>query len=100
MHVCGMDRCRDSDDYGRVIFFTGINVWTNPDPNRGGIHHQLAYFDEVTVINERRVSAGPGGLWYELAEGGWMDDYWLTDTPCDAGNLQEYSFTDCLEGEY
>lgn len=99
MYVCGYDRCRDSGEYGNLIFEAGINVWNNPDPDRGGAHHQVAHQDEVTVVGEKRVNDGPGGLWYELEGGGWIDDLWLTDAPCNPDNLSEYTFASCWGGE-
>ena len=100
MYVCGYDRCRDSGEYSKLTFPTGINVWNNPDPDRGGVHHKVSNGDQVTVIEEKRVYEGPGGLWYKLQGGGWIDDLWLTEQPCNADNLPDYSFTDCLGGKY
>ena len=100
MYFCGYDRCRDSGGDGQVISQTCINVWNNPDPNRGGVHHQGSQGNSVKVIREKRVDPGPGGLWYELEGGGWINDLWLTDKHCGSYNLEDYSFTDCLMGEY
>jgi hypothetical protein len=100
MYFCGYDRCKDAGTYGEMLFETGINVWNNPDPDRGGVHHQANHQDQVTVVEERRVNEGPGGLWYRLEGGGWTNDLWLTKEPCTSENLGQYSFTDCLEGEY
>jgi hypothetical protein len=98
MYVCGYDRCPDSGEYGNLVFEVGINVWNNPDPDRGGVHHQVAHQDEVVVIGEKRVDDGPGGLWYELEGGGWVNDLWLTDAPCNPDNLSEYTFASCWGG--
>jgi len=100
MYVCGYDRCRDSGEYGQLIYSSGINVWNNPDPDRGGVHHKASNGDKVTVVEEKRVSDGPGGLWYRLQGGGWTNDLWLTDQVCTAGNISEYSYTDCFAGKY
>lgn len=100
MYFCGIDRCRDSGEYGKMIFQTGINVWNNPEPNRNGVHHRASHGDKVIVIDEKRVDNGPGGLWYQLDGGGWTNDLWLTDAVCTVDNLPDYSFTDCLAGKY
>lgn len=100
MYFCGIARCRESGDYGEMILENGMNVWRNPDPNRGGIHHRASHGDEVVVIKEMRVHEGPGGLWFELDGGGWANDLRLTDQICTPENLPQYSFTDCLGGEY
>ena len=100
MYVCGHDLCRESGEYGQLVYPTGINVWQNPEPDRGGVHHQVANGDRVEVIAERRVFEGPGGLWYELEGGGWTNDLWLTETRCSASNIAEFSFTNCLAGTY
>jgi len=98
MYVCGYDRCKDSGEYGKLIFETGINVWNNPDPERGGVRRTLDHGDKVRVIEEKRVNEGPGGLWYKLEGGGWISDFWLHENQCRAGNL--YPFADCLGGTY
>jgi len=100
MYVCGYDRCEDSGEYGQLIYSTGIDTWQGPEPDRGGVHHQAAHGDQVEVIDERRVSKGAGGLWYELEGGGWTNDLWLTETRCSASNIAEFSFTNCLAGTY
>lgn len=104
MYFCGYDRCKDSTEYGKLLSEVldgfSINVWNNPDPDRGGIHHKAEHHDQVTVVEEKRVSEGPGGLWYRLEGGGWTNDLWLTEERCTEENLEQYSFTDCLEGEY
>ena len=100
MYFCGYDRCKDSGEYGKLIYGTGINVWSNPEPDRGSVHHQAANGEKVTVISEKRVSDGPGGLWYELAGGGWTNDLWLTERQCHSSNLGEFSFADCMGGKY
>lgn len=95
MYFCGFDRCKGSGSYGELIFETGINVWNNPDPDRGGVHHQANHQDRATVIGEKRVSEGSGGLWYQLEGGGWTNDLWLTEEPCTENNLAEYTLDDC-----
>ena len=100
MYFCGIDRCRDSGEYGELVFRTGINVWNGPDPSRGGVRRRAKHHEEVQVIGQRRVSSGPGGLWYELKGGGWVNDYWLTTAPCTPDNLADFSFTDCVTGRY
>jgi hypothetical protein len=100
MYVCGYDRCRDSDAYGEMILESGINVWRRPDPDRGGVFRTASQGDKVIVTEERRVSDGPGGLWYRLADGGWIDDYFLTGVPCGPHNLDRNSFKNCSAGQY
>jgi len=100
MYVCGYDRCRDSGEYGTLLYAAGINLWNAPEPDRGGVHHQAAHGDQVEVIDERRVSAGPGGLWYRLEGGGWANDLWLAESRCSASNIDELSFTNCMAGTY
>ena len=100
MYFCGYDRCRDSGAYGELLYATGINVWNNPEPNRGGVHHRANHHDQVTVVEEKRVAPGPGGLWYRLAQRGWTNDLWLTQGRCTTENLERYSFADCLAGDY
>ena len=100
MYFCGIDLCRDSGEYGKLLFSTGINVWKAPAPNRGSVKRRAEHHEEVQVIDKRRVSSGPGGLWYELKGGGWVNDYWLTAKPCANDNLAEISFADCLAGKY
>lgn len=100
MYFCGYDRCRDSGEYGQLIYPSGINVWNNPDPDRGGVHHTATSGDKVTVVEEKRVSDGPGGLWYRLQGGGWTNDLWLTDEVCSDGNIASFSYTDCMAGTY
>ena len=78
-----------------LIFPTGITVWNNPDPDRGGVHHKASNGDKVTVIETKRVSPGSGGLWFKLEGGGWTNDLWLTDEPCTDQNLADYSLDDC-----
>lgn len=94
MFVCGIDRCELSGAYGELIFTTGINVWENPDPNRGKVIRELDHLQGVTVLVERRVREDPGGLWFQLEGGGWMSDLWLTDEACTTSNLEQYS-RDC-----
>jgi len=100
MYVCGFDRCKDSGEYGKLVYHSGINVWENPDPNRGGIERQLVHLQKVSLLDVRRVSAGPGGLWFRLSGGGWINDLWLTNTKCRADEIEIHSFTDCLGGVY
>lgn len=100
MYVCGIDRCHDSGEYGQLIYRTNIPVWNHPDPDRGGLNRQASHQQKVTVLQELRVNEGPGGLWYELADGGWINDLWLTEEPCTQANLEQYSFHDCLMGLY
>lgn len=94
-YFCGFDRCEGSGEYGKLIFPTGITVWNNPDPDRGGVHHKASNGDKVTVIETKRVSPGSGGLWFKLEGGGWTNDLWLTDEPCTEQNLADYSLDDC-----
>ena len=100
MYFCGIDRCRDSGEYGELVFRTGISVWNAPAPNRGGVRRTAKHHDKAEVTDQRRVSSGPGGLWYELKGGGWVNDYWLTTAPCTPDNLADFSFTDCVTGRY
>ena len=64
------------------------------------MHHTVAHGDKVIVTEERRVSNRPGGLWYHLADGGWVDDYFITAEPCGTHNLEQNSFKSCEDGEY
>jgi len=100
MYACGIDRCKDSGEYGKLIYASGINVWEIPGPNRKVVNRQLNHLQEVTVLLERRLNDGPGGLWYGLSGGGWINDLWLTEKPCNYGNIEKDSFKDCLMGEY
>jgi hypothetical protein len=99
MVVCGYDRCQDSSEYGQLSFESGISVWENPEPDRGDVHHELSHGDEVQVVAKKQVYDGPGGLWYELAGGGWINDMWLTEQQCTADNLPEFSFERCASDE-
>lgn len=94
MYFCGIDRCRQSGEYGKMVFRTGINVWNNPDPNRGGVHHRVSHGDVAIITAENRVEDFPGGLWYKLEGGGWTNDLWLTDAVCTPENISEYA-QDC-----
>ena len=47
--------------------------------------------DRAVVIQERRVHDGAGGLWFELEQGGWTNDFWLTEVPCNENNLDEFA---------
>ena len=100
MYFCGVDRCKDSGEYGQLIFLDNINVWNGPEPNRGGVRRTAGHGEQATVVEERRVEDGPGGLWYRLSDGGWTNDLWLTDARCSTSNIESYSFTDCMMGEY
>jgi hypothetical protein len=100
MYFCGYDRCRDSGEYGRLVFPAGINIWQSPPPRRGKVIRTASHGDKTIVISERRIYSGPGGLWYELKGGGWTNDLWLTEELCTSVNLSQYSFTNCLEGRY
>ena len=100
MYFCGFDRCQDSSEYGQLTFETGINVWEGPDPNRGSVHHQAKHWEKALVVEEKRVDSGPGGLWFRLQGGGWTNDLWLTEEKSTSSNLADYSFADCLMGEY
>lgn len=100
MYFCGYDRCRDSGEYGELIFATGINVWSAPEPNRGSLHHRASHGDRVIVVERKRVFDGPGGLWFKLQGGGWTNDLWLTRSKCTVDNLEMMDFTACLDGEY
>ena len=95
MYFCGYDLCRNSGLYGELVFPTGINVWNNPDPDRGGVHHRASHGDKVIIIEERRVHDASGGLWYRLQGGGWTNDLWLTDAICTPENLVQYTLDDC-----
>jgi hypothetical protein len=98
LYICGHDRCKDSGEYGTLIFETGINVWNNPDPDRGGVHHQLAHQDQVVILQTQQVHDGPGGLWFELEGGGWINDLWLTQELCTEENLPQYALDGCWGG--
>jgi hypothetical protein len=100
MYFCGFDRCRDSGEYGQLIFEDNINIWNGPEPNRGGVHSQAKHGQKALVVEEKRVDDGPGGLWFKLQGGGWTNDLWLTEEKCTPSNLADYSFTDCMMGEY
>jgi hypothetical protein len=100
MYVCGYERCRDEDEYGTLIFETGIEVWASSDPNDDRILYTVSHDDEVRVVRQERVWEGPGGLWFALDRGGWMSDFWLTAERCTQDNLESYSFGGCLLGEY
>ncbi len=100
LYFCGIDRCRDSGEYSQLIFENGINIWNGPEPNRGGVHSQANHLQMAFIVEERRVNDGPGGLWFRLESGGWTNDLWLTEEKCTSSNLVDYSFTDCLMGEY
>lgn len=95
MYFCGYDRCRASGEYGKLTFKTGISVWNGPEPNRGGRHHTVSHGHRVTVVETKRATAGSGGLWFRLKEGGWTNDLWLTESPCTPDNLEQYSLPDC-----
>ena len=99
LYFCGIDRCRDSGEYGQLVFPTGINVWNNPDPDRGGVKRKANHHEQATVIQERRVGELPGGLWFELTDGGWTNDLWLTEVPCTEENLDEFSLL-CWGGTF
>jgi hypothetical protein len=100
MYVCGYERCRDSDAYGELIFETGIEVWASSDPDDNRVLSAVSHDAEVWVVSAERIWEGPGGLWLELAGGGWMNDLWLTEERCTPDNLEQYSLTDCMLGEY
>ena len=100
LYFCGYDRCRASGEYGQLTFPDGIIIWSQPEVIVGQYERKVAHHDEAVIIQERRVFEGPGGLWYELKGGGWTHDLWLTEQPCNEGNLEQYSFTDCMMGEY
>ena len=92
MYFCGIDRSRDSDAYGELLFSTGINVWEKAGDNRGSVVRQARHLERVVVIEERRVFDGPGGLHYRLEGGGWTSDLWLTDEKCTATNLAQFDY--------
>jgi hypothetical protein len=98
LYICGYDRCKDSGEYGTLILETGINVWNNPDPDRGGVHHQLAHQDQLVIVQTQQVHDGPGGLWFELEGGGWINDLWLTQELCTEENLPQHALDGCLGG--
>lgn len=100
MYVCGIDRCKDSGEYGKLIYASGINVRENTDPSRGEVIGKLNHQQLVIVQAERITAKSPGGLWYFVKGGGWINDLWLTEKPCNFGNIEKYSFKDCLMGEY
>jgi hypothetical protein len=100
MFVCGYERCRDEAEYTELVFEDGIEVWASDNPEDDRILYTVSHHDEVQVIREVRIWEGPGGLWFELAEGGWISEFWLTDEPCVPDNLELYSYTDCMLGEY
>jgi hypothetical protein len=100
LYVCGYELCRDSSEYGELIFENDIEVWEALDPDDDRIHHLVAHHDEVWVVSEERLWDGPGGLWFALQGGGWISDFWLTGQRCTPENLEEYSFADCMLGEY
>jgi hypothetical protein len=95
MYVCGYDRCRDSSEYGTLSFETGISVWENPEPDRGDIARELVHGDVVQVVAKKHIYDGPGGLWYQLEDGGWISGLWLTEQLCTSDNLPEFSFDRC-----
>ena len=99
MWVCGYDRCRESGLYGKLEF-REANVWANPDPNRGRVLRKLKHNDHLFVVNQMVVTDCPGGTWYQLEDGGWMNDFWLTDRLCNLANVPELSFKNCMACEY
>ncbi len=94
MYTCGIDRCRGSSTYGELILPAGINVWEHPAPNRGKILRSLSHNQKVSVVEERKIHSRPGGTWYRLWNGGWLDDYFVTTLPCEP-NLEEYTYPSC-----
>jgi hypothetical protein len=100
LYVCGYERCRDSAQYGELLHPTGIEVWANPDPDRGEVRSTIDHQRQVAATRSRRVSDGPGGLWYALGGDGWISDLWVTEQPCVADNLEQYSFASCQAGQY
>jgi hypothetical protein len=99
-YVCGYERCRDSAEYGELIFETEIEVWASSDPDDDLILYTVDHHQEMRVVAEQRLWEGPGGLWLEILGGGWISDFWLTDERCTPDNLAQYSFADCMLGEY
>ena len=95
MYFCGIDRCKNSGEYGELILVTGINVWRYPGPNRGRVEWKATNGQRVTVLETRRVGAKPGELWYRLEKGGWANDLWLTDARCTKDNYQKHALDDC-----
>ena len=100
MYFCGYDRCKDSGEYGQLVFRTGITLWNNRGPDRGGVCRTANHGERASVVRERRVDPGPGGLWYKLEDGCWTNVLWITEKRCDESNLAGLSFKDCLMGEY
>lgn len=95
MYACGIDRCRNSGSYGQRVAESGINIWNHPDPDRQGIHHQIWHTKRVEIIGKTHINLDPGGTWYQLQEGGWISDLWLTETQCTRENLEQYTIPDC-----
>ncbi|MBN1955873.1 MAG: hypothetical protein JW900_12610, partial [Anaerolineae bacterium] len=95
MFVCGYDRCLDSQEYGTLSFETGISIWENPEPDRGDIVGELSHGDLVRVVALAQLYDRPGGLWYQLEDGGWISDLWLTERLCTPSSLPELSFERC-----
>jgi hypothetical protein len=93
LYFCGISHCRLSGMYGEMALET-MNVWNNPDPNRGGVHHQVRHGDKAIVIGSRRVSEGPGGMWYRLKGGGWTNGLHVTAGLCTFENIEQYT-SDC-----
>jgi len=92
MYVCGYDLCKSSGGYGEIALTEGINVWNHPDPNRGGVHHQVKAGDRVVIIDVTHVD---GRTWYELEDGGWLSDLWLTKQKCTPDNIGDFTLNDC-----
>ena len=91
MYFCGIDRCRDSGTFGELLFESGINVWENPEPNRGKVAWKATNGQRVVVMETKRVGEGAGGMWYRLKQGGWTNGIWLTEEPCTKDNWQRYA---------
>jgi hypothetical protein len=100
MYVCGYERCRDADEYGALIFETGIEVWASSDPDDDRVLYTVSHLDEVRTVSQVRIWEGPGGLWFALEGGGWVSEFYLTEERCTPDNLELFSFADCMLGEY
>ena len=90
MYVCTLDRCKNSGTYGQNVA-AAANVWSGYGEGtaRGQVLRKIPGGTAVKIKRSVQASSGAGGLWYELEDGGWMSDLWLTPQQCTPRNRSQ-----------
>ena len=89
MYVCTLPRCKYAWNYGQETIVDVAVVWQGYGANAMPAIGRLKAGTRVQTKLSRYVTEdGRQVKWYQLVDGGWMSEAWLTKEPCSLNNLQ------------